>query len=231
MDYSAFRQNGGLLVKSAVPLVDVHGALRLINGAFPRHGLRVEDRVRDHDLTYFPDLVAHGALLGLYDSVAPLAKKLIANPATPSVCQIAIRFPGPTKDLQPHIDGTINRTYEPHFSLLAAVFLSSAAGQEGALHVWPGSHLTLVESARAGGASGLLGTGRIPPPPGNPEPVQVAPGDVYLAHPLLAHSGGPNLGAHIRYAIFFRIRSKDQENIGLKVLEDPWLGWKSLVDA
>jgi ectoine hydroxylase-related dioxygenase (phytanoyl-CoA dioxygenase family) len=222
------RQQGYTILRGLVSPADVTAALRLINGAFPRQGIRVEDRVRDHDLTYFPDLIVHGAVMSLYDSIAPYSKRLLTAPATPSVCQIALRFPAPVKELHPHIDGTINRTYEPHFSILAAVFLSAAQEiGDGSLCVWPGSHLKLVEQVRANGAAGLISTGRIPTPVGAPVGLQVSPGDVLLAHSLLVHSIGTNFGAHIRYAVFFRVRSKEQDEIGLKILEDPWLGWKS----
>ena len=49
------------------------------------------------------------------------------------------------------------------------------------------------------GGSGL-------PDMGTPLQLEVQPGDVVLAHPMLAHRGGPNLSPHIRYMVYFRIK-------------------------
>jgi len=96
------------------------------------------------------------------------------------------------------------------------------AGGEGNLCVWPGSHLRMrglmrwpdgrvqrrraLEEDRGEGyddADGPL------PDLGPATHLQLRAGDVVLAHHLLAHCGGPNLGAEIRYMLYFRVRHAD----------------------
>ena len=42
---------------------------------------------------------------------------------------------------------------------------------------------------------------------GTAVPVMLRPGDIVLAHPDLAHTGGPNFGSHIRSMVYFRVKS------------------------
>jgi hypothetical protein len=227
VDIEQFRAQGYTILRGVVPKAKIQDALRLINGAFPRLGLRVEDRPREHDLTYFPDLIAHEVLLRLYKYAQPCVKEVIPTALSPTVCQLGLRFPSPEKELKPHIDGTLNRTYEAHFSVMASVFLSPARSGEGALWVWPGSHLALVKKLRKSGASleSLFATGRIPAPDGVPLPVEVEPGDVMLSHALLVHSAGMHYGPHVRYALYFRVRQMEQDELGNRILETPFEGF------
>lgn len=46
---------------------------------------------------------------------------------------------------------------------------------------------------------------------GKPTQLKMQAGDVVVAHPDLAHRGGPNFSPHIRYMVYFRIKHVDLE--------------------
>jgi ectoine hydroxylase-related dioxygenase (phytanoyl-CoA dioxygenase family) len=155
----------------------------------------------------------------------------------PAEAQIALRFPTaqPPRAPVPHIDGMSYGAngVAPgtlfHFTALLGVFLSDVSGpQAGNFLVWPGSHQVLEAHFRqhgvallAGGAFPSLGTLA-------PRPLTARAGDVVLAHYALAHGVAPNLGPHVRYAVFFRLFHQDHERAGTRPLEDLWLEWEGM---
>jgi Phytanoyl-CoA dioxygenase (PhyH) len=124
--------------------------------------------------------------------------------------QIALRFP----ELLPrtvqgrdwHTDG-LRQGKEHPFSLLVGVALSSCmTPASGNLCVWPGSHKVLHDLLAA--APVQMGQGvsadsdpELLPDLGQCLELMMNPGDAVLAHPLLAHCGGPNTSEHIRYQV------------------------------
>ena len=199
----------------------LYDALRLINSQFPVQGMDPQDAQIDFDYTYFPDSASAKEIVELYELVAPILEQALDKPVRPSSAQIALRFPGPDRDLKPHIDGSYGREWAPHFSALVAVFLSDVGSIDGATHVWPGSHLKL------GPHSQDVVQGRIPLEVLQQQPVPVTgnAGDVMIAHPLLVHSVSAVQRQHIRYTVFFRVKVEAQESIGVELLQNPWLGW------
>jgi ectoine hydroxylase-related dioxygenase (phytanoyl-CoA dioxygenase family) len=66
-----------------------------------------------------------------------------------------------------------------------------------------------------------------------PEPLQLTgrAGDVVLAHYALAHAAAPNLGPHVRYAVFFRLYHADHDQAGTRPLTQLWTLWEGLRDV
>jgi len=195
-------------------------ALRAINGAFYEQGLEPQSQL-DFDWTYFPDLACDPRILDLSDGATSFLQRILDVPLLPMTGQIALRFPSGDKPFQPHIDGSYGRTWAPHFSALVAVFLSNVGPNDGAMQVWPGSHLRVQNHVAD------VMEGRFPPGllQGDPTPVVGQAGDVMIAHPLLVHSTSAVKSEHIRYTVFFRVKVAAQESIGVELLTNPWLGW------
>lgn len=149
--------------------------------------------------------------------------------------QVALRFPqSPEKgheiaDVLPgtryHIDGMGQNQLCP-FSLLCGVALSDQMRPHmGNLHVFPGSHLHhelhqyYVEKINDDGQNEMD-----PNKPDLGESVQVllAPGDVVIAHQLLAHRVGRNFSQHIRYQLYYRVSHKKHQKLRQSIIQDPW---------
>jgi len=150
--------------------------------------------------------------------------------------QVALRFPQPPSkgfnvpDVKPgtqyHIDGMGQNKLCP-FSLLCGVAVSEQAHPNmGNLHVFPGSHLH----------EGLRGYYRDKidddsqgeddqekPDLGASVQVLLQPGDIVIAHQLLAHRVGVNTSAHIRYQLYYRVSSKDHAQLKDQIIDDPWV--------
>lgn len=131
-----------------------------------------------------------------------------------------------------HTDG-LRQGKKHSFSLLVGVALSDttdgrgegSGAASGRLHVWPGSHRICQAlmrwpdgkiarepaAAAAAGAESCSATavswdaGRLPDL-GPATALALGKGDVVLAHHALAHCGGPNLGADVRYMLYYRVR-------------------------
>jgi Phytanoyl-CoA dioxygenase (PhyH) len=146
-------------------------------------------------------------------STAATAAAAAAAIAPVRGAQIALRFPEllarTVRGRDWHTDG-LRQGKEHPFSLLVGVALSSCmTPSSGNLCVWPASHKTL---------HALLASATVPMGQGvsaqdNPEllpdlgpclELMMNPGDAVLAHPLLAHCGGPNASEHIRYQVSLR---------------------------
>jgi hypothetical protein len=231
------QREGYLFLPGAVPSARVASALKVINGSLGARGLPPELLGEMRARTFCPELVRAPEILSLYaeTAVRRLAEAAIGRVDVPSEGQIALRFPQAQAQAPvPHIDGM----YAPdngvpagtlqHFTALAGVFLSDALVPDaGNFVVWPGSHRRLAAHFRAHGVSsvlaGLPALGAVAP-----RPLLVRAGDAVLAHYALAHTGGPNLGPHVRYAVFFRLQHTDHARAGTRPLTEPWSEWEGL---
>jgi hypothetical protein len=233
-------REGYLLLRGAVPAPRIAAALKVINASLGARGLPPDRLSEMRARTFCPELVRAPEILALYAEtpVRRLAEATIGQVEAPVEGQIALRFPQPQSSPPvPHIDGM----YAPengvpagtlqHFTALAGVFLSDTPVPEaGNFIVWPGSHELLAAHFRQHGPasilSGLPSLGSV-----QPRPLLVRAGDAVLAHYALAHTGGPNLGAHVRYAAFFRLQHRDHARAGTRPLTEPWSEWEGLQGA
>lgn len=159
---------------------------------------------------------------------------------------------GPKQDDQWHIDG-MKKTPEhmSPFQLLAGVALSDQTSADcGNVHMWRGQHEVTFEAVRAQrdarrrrchvptelGSRGdtshppsvddpWLGLKPVLPPEARVQP-QLEAGDVILAHQKLPHSIGLNRSPHVRYQVYFRLKSAS-----FRPDEPPtslWHGWSGM---
>lgn len=149
--------------------------------------------------------------------------------------QVALRFPQAPQqgfdvpDTKPgtqyHIDGMGQNKLCP-FSLLCGVALSEQAHESmGNLHVFPGSHLNqdLHRYYREKISDDDQNeTDENKPNLGASVQVLLEPGDIVIAHQLLAHRVGVNTSEHIRYQLYYRVKHKDHNELKGQILDDPW---------
>jgi hypothetical protein len=221
----------------AAPLVDE--ALRAINASLGSAGMPREQLATFRASTFTPDLVASEPIRALYrnSALAPLTESAVGagQVRPPETGQIALRFPTlSATPAVPHIDGVAypGNGVPPgtlqHFTALAGVFLSDALGPDrGNFTVWPGSHRKLEAHVRQRGPEALV-NGLPPLDYGPPRPLAVHAGDALIAHYLLAHAAAPNLGPHIRYAVFFRLAQVDHNHADTRPLSDLWREWAGI---
>jgi hypothetical protein len=242
-------EHGYTKISGVVPRVAVNAALRAINHSLGE-GVSREEINKFRSQSYCPEVQETEAISGLFNRtpVFDLAESLLGrgklNPRKSG--QIALRFPGysndPAPKLWPHIDGV----YSEHngvpkgrilnFTMLACVLLSDLNEQyAGNFAVWPGTHRRIAAYLKEHGPESLLECKGLPPIE-LPAPVQITgqAGDLVLAHYLLAHTAAPNLSAHVRYAIFYRLtpndRAADPETgpSCRDAIIDPWMEWPGL---
>jgi hypothetical protein len=233
------RHDGFVQVRGVVPRHRIDAALRVINRSLGERGLPPDQLPEMRARTYCPDLVAAPEIVDLYAATPArqLAASAIGRVRPPGEAQIALRFPaaGTPRPPVPHIDGISSGAngVAPgtlyHFTALLGVFLSDVSGaQAGNFLVWPGSHRLLEAHFRQHGVDSLAG-GAFPSLGAlAPRPLTARAGDVVLAHYALAHAVAPNLGATVRYAVFFRLFHQDHERAGTRPLEDLWLEWEGM---
>lgn len=150
--------------------------------------------------------------------------------------QVAMNFPVPPEKgfNQPdrrantiyHIDGMGQNRLHP-FTLLCGVALSDQSMPNcGNLNVFPGSHLDadLHRYYRERINDETQSEADLSKPDvGGPTQVLLQPGDVVIAHQLLAHRIGQNTSEHIRYQLYFRLCRKDHAKFKDLILKDPWV--------
>jgi ectoine hydroxylase-related dioxygenase (phytanoyl-CoA dioxygenase family) len=236
----ALRDDGYVLLPGLVPRDLVEAALRAINHSLGNEGLPKELLPGFRARTFTPELTVSPAILDLFrrSPLAAVAEAAIGpgKVMLPSEGQIALRFPTREQGQRavPHIDGISSpgNGVPPgtlyHFTALAGVFLSDVTEPDrGNLTVWPGSHLLLAAHLRREGTQSVVDRyPDLPLPP--PRPIQARAGDAILAHYQLAHGIAPNLGPHVRYAVFFRLFHGDHATLGTRPLVEPWLEWETL---
>jgi hypothetical protein len=236
----ALREDGYVIVPGLVARDRVEAGLRAINHSLGTEGLPRELLPAFRARTFTPELTVAPPILGLYtdSGLAALAESAIGRGKVrpPAEAQIALRFPSaaPGNPAVPHIDGISSpgNGVPPgtllHFTALGGVFLTDVTEPDrGNLTVWPGSHLLLAEHLRREGPQAVVDRYPDLPLPA-PRPILARAGDALLAHYQLAHGIAPNLGPHIRYAIFFRLHHVDHATLGTRPLLDPWLEWEGL---
>jgi hypothetical protein len=231
-------RDGYLQLRELVPRPRVEAALRAINRSLGENGLP-PDRLREmRARTFCPELATAPELLDLYAATPAraLAEAAIGKVRVPGSAQIALRFPQsvPSGGPYPHIDGM----YSPengvtagtifHFTALIGIFLSDVpTADAGNFTVWPGSHQLMEAYFKQHGPEKLLeGLPPVSLPP--PRPLLGRAGDVILAHYSLAHGVASNLGANVRYAVFFRLFHEQHEAYGLRALTDLWGEWEGM---
>jgi len=216
----------------------VTAALKAINASLGR-GLAAADIELFRSQSFCPELRAAPVITDLFHETAarPLAESLLGPELEPVAAgQIALAFPAeePPAARWPHLDGLHTPTNGvpegtvQTFTMLVGVALSDQTEPgSGNLVVWPGSHLLYAEYfARHGGQCLLKGLPDLALP--DPQPVLVRAGDLVLCHYQLAHAGGPNTSARVRYSVYFRVRRAGHEERRWRCLEDPWLEWAGL---
>lgn len=150
--------------------------------------------------------------------------------------QVALRFPQPPQrghdipDIKPgtqyHIDGMGQNKLCP-FTLLCGVALSDQTRPNmGNLHVFPGSHLheglhTYYRDKINDDEQGEADSGK--PDLGESVQVLLRPGDIVIAHQLLAHRVGVNTSEHIRYQLYYRVKHKDHDEFKNHIINNPWV--------
>ena len=243
----ALVDEGYLLVPGLVARDRVDAALRAINASLGEEGIAKDALWTLRAQTFCPELVSAPPILDLYGAtgLCALAEAAIGggrpgSVRTPPTGQIALRFPQALPDGQaprdpyPHIDGmpgplngvTPNTIF--HFTALGAVFLNDVDEPfHGNFTVWPGTHAALARHFAAHGTDELLtGFPPIPMPP--PRQLRVRAGDALLAHYQLAHGAAPNVGPHVRYAVFFRLFHEAHDPASTGTMIDLWREWEGL---
>ncbi|HEY3333163.1 MAG TPA: phytanoyl-CoA dioxygenase family protein [Capsulimonadaceae bacterium] len=234
-----FHDYGYVKIEGGVSQETVNKALRRINNSLGK-GFDAADAIRLQARSSCPELQTELEIMSLYRGGALDALTQWAfdgNVHQPGSAQLAIRYPSlddVPKPPRPHVDGT----YSEHngvqvgtlhsFSALCAVFLSPISSPfNGNFTVWPGTHLAVADFVRREGINGLI---KGMPDIALPEPVQInaRPGDVVLAHYLLAHAAAQNIGPSIRYAAFYRVAHTSHADHREAALRDPWLEWGGL---
>jgi hypothetical protein len=234
----ALVDDGYLLVPGLVARDRIDAALKAINHSLGEEGVAKDQIWTLRAQTFCPELTAAPEILDLYraTALAPLAEAAIGagQVATPATGQIALRFPqklAEPKLPHPHIDGMpgplngVEAGTLYHFTALAGVFLSDVTAPfNGNFTVWPGSHRTLAAYFRAHGTADLVR--RFPTVEMAPaRQLEAKAGDVLLAHYQLAHNAAPNIGPHVRYAVFFRLAHKNHDPTSTATLVDLWREW------
>ncbi len=227
-----------VLFEEAPDNYEVKKARHLINRSITEIGVSPATLAWNERHTFFPQLVEHQHLTRLFVRVRAMAGELMGLSAddkprigTP---QIALRFPEEKpRPLAPHIDGNpTGGAWKPSFTMLAGIYLEDVRSPDaGALHVWPGSHRTLVRHLAKEGPQRLIHSGELPAlDHGKAVQVYGHSGAVILMHPMLLHSSGPNTSPDIRYALFARMKHPDFMTFGLAPTTKLWMGWDSMFD-
>ena len=231
--------DGYVVVPELVPAARRDAALRAINRSLGQ-GLPPADLPVFRSRSFCPELQREGVILDLLRATPAwsLAESLLGEGRVETVRsgQIALAFPQaePPAPPYPHLDGLHTPTNGVpagevrSFTLLAGIVLSDVT-QPGAgnLTVWPRSHRLYEAYFREQGPKSLLGG---MPPVALPAPVEVTgrAGDLVLCHYQLAHAVGANTSPHVRYAVYFRIKSRGHDGRRWECLTDLWKEWPGL---
>jgi len=231
--------DGYATVPGVVPDAPRAAALRAINRSLGQ-GLPPADLPVYRSRSFCPELQREPVILDLLRAtpVWSLAESLLGEGRIEAVRsgQIALAFPQaePPAPPYPHLDGLHTPTNGVpagevrSFTLLIGIVLSDVLRPgAGSLTVWPGSHRLYEAHFRDQGPESLL---RGMPPVPLPEPVEVTgrAGDVVLCHYQLAHAVGANTSPHVRYAVYFRLKSKGHDGRRWECLTDLWKEWPGI---
>ncbi|MEL7237399.1 MAG: phytanoyl-CoA dioxygenase family protein, partial [Planctomycetota bacterium] len=218
-------------------------ARRAINHHLGSAGLDPEKLSVFAQQSYCPEIRQTPPIGDLYNNApvqAVIEKLFGTNYLKPITgAQIALRFPmepgkPPREKLGYHIDGIPNGQNgvplgEVHnFAALMGVILNDQPTPDrGNFTVWPGSHLKMAAHFREHGYANLAETGT-PRIVDEADAVQITgePGDVVIAHHLLAHGIASNASPDIRYNCFIRLWPAHRDHYSADALVDPWHEWQ-----
>jgi hypothetical protein len=234
----ALLRDGYATVPGVVPAAPLAAALRAINHSLGQ-GLPPADLPVFRSRSFCPELQRAPVILDLLRATPAwlLAESLLGEGRVEAVRsgQIALAFPQTEapEAPYPHLDGLHTPTNGVpagevrSFTLLVGVILSEVGPGAGNLTVWPGSHRRYESYFRDKGPQSLLGG---MPPIALPDPVEVtgSVGDVVLCHYQLAHAVGANTSPHVRYAVYFRLKSRGHDGRRWECLTDLWKEWPGL---
>jgi hypothetical protein len=235
----ALLRDGYATVPGVVSAAPLAAALRAINHSLGQ-GLPPADLPVFRSRSFCPELQRAPVILDLLRATPAwlLAESLLGEGRVEGVRsgQIALAFPQTEapEAPYPHLDGLHTPTNGVpagevrSFTLLVGVILSDVTGPgEGNLTVWPGSHRLYESYFRDKGPQSLLGG---MPPIALPDPVEVtgSAGDVVLCHYQLAHAVGANTSPHVRYAVYFRLKSRGHDGRRWECMTDLWKEWPGL---
>jgi hypothetical protein len=235
----ALLRDGYATAPGVVPAAPLAAALRAINHSLGQ-GLSPADLPVFRSRSFCPELQRAPVILDLLRATPAwlLAESLLGEGRVEAVRsgQIALAFPQaePPEAPYPHLDGLHTPTNGVpagevrSFTLLVGVILSDVNGPgAGNLTVWPGSHRLYESYFRDNGPKSLLGG---MPPIALPDPVELTGrvGDVVLCHYQLAHAVGANTSPHVRYAVYFRLKSRGHDGRRWECLTDLWKEWPGL---
>jgi hypothetical protein len=242
--HAAFYRDGHIKLAGAVSREQIEPALNAIHADLGR-GLDPARIDEFHARSFCPELRNAAPILDLFRATPArrFADALLApgRVREPSMAQIALRFPLADRalarqpSLRPHVDGSygpangVRPGQVAHFTLLCMVALSDVSTDfAGNFTVWPGSHHLYERYFQTHGPREMMrGTPRLEQLP-PPLQLQVRTGDLVLAHYQLGHTGAPNLSAHIRYAVFFRLYHEQHDADSLDILTDIWREFPAL---
>jgi hypothetical protein len=178
----ALARDGYALLRGAVPPDAVDRALRHLHLDVVRNGLPAETLGEWlWAAHWFPHLKWD-------EPIAGLAGFLPDELRTGQLCdpQILLQPPDDCEDvpLESHVDTEPDWAAGRRYARIVGVALSAAGPETGNLVVWP-----------------LDG--------GEPQALEVEPGDVVVMHPQLPHTSGLNREGRIRYAVYFRYLEED----------------------
>jgi len=241
-----FREEGYVVLRGAVPQELVRNALRVINYSLGKPDCWQADSNPLNAGQLMPKITGgFDDILGRSPALWSAVNVLLGpgDYGGKRQPQVALRFPRAPEEgfdapdrrprTQYHIDGMgQGQTKLCPFSLLCGVALSDQSRPNcGNLHVFPRSHLSTelreyYRSKIADEGQGESDTQK--PDVGEPTQVLLAPGDVVLAHQLLAHRIGINRSAHIRYQLFYRIRHPSHEQFKERIIDEPFVEFPSV---
>jgi hypothetical protein len=230
-------REGYVRVPDMIPAPRIAAALKAINHSVGR-GLPPDQVAVYRSRSFCPELQRASVILDLFHETPArtVAESLLGRIEDVRSGQIALAFPQmePPAPAYPHLDGLHTATNGVpagevrSFTLLVGVILSevSATGA-GNLTVWPGSHRLYESYFRERGPKSLL-DGMPPVTLSDPVEVTGAPGDVVLCHYQLAHAVGANTSPDIRYAVYFRVKSRGHDGRRWVCLTDLWKEWPGI---
>lgn len=234
---------GFVTVPGVVPQVMVDAALRAINHSVGQ-GMNVDEMTKFRAQSYCSDIKNTPVITDLLNRTPALAlaESVLGegNVSPVKGGQVALRFPSlqdPPGKPGCHLDGMYSPTNGvpegtiQNFTLLAGVLLSDLPHAfAGNFTVWPGTHHRFEAYFREHGPDSLL---KGMPPIEYPEPEQVIgkAGDVVLCHYQVAHGVAPNVSAHVRYAIFFRLYHNNHGSCRKEAMTDIWLEWPGIRES
>jgi len=243
-DVAHFKEKGYVILRGAVPPELVRDALRSINHQLGKPDCWEADSNPLNAAQLALKLPKEGVGRDIFNKSPIFFSAMnillgIGNVAPWSQGQqVALRFPQPLEsghdvpDVLPnqgtryHIDGMANNKPCP-FSLLCGVALSDQTKPNmGNLHVFPGSHLHeglhryYLEKINDD-SQGEMDAEK--PNLGESLQVLLAPGDVVIAHQLLAHRIGRNFSEHIRYQLYYRVSHKNHKAFRESIPKQPWI--------